>query len=400
MTSSAADISQKELPAGWKWVKLGEVCKKESVKRSRIQNPEHLEVYGVSNTSGIVKTQHEASNDLSDYLLLEPNWFAYNPYRINVGSIGLCQPPLKCLVSPAYVVFSVDSQIVLPSLLLEFLKSTHGLNAIARHTRGTVRQSLRFQDLCEISFPLPPIQEQKRIAGILNQAYEAKKAAEERLEAAQTLMQVSLKRVFDEGTSGTWAVKRLDECIELKPARSISSSGDTSVLTVTSGCISEFGFSIDGLKDGLMHSDDVPVSTVLPGEILINRSNTIDLVGRASMFPPNINAEVPVVTSDLTIRISSDMQFLSPEFLFRYLSYKFLSGHWRSVSRGTNVSMAKITRKQLLEMPTPVPTLDEQFQLGNMFNSIQSIVSSLVNQVRDIESLQSTLTRRAFAGEL
>ncbi|MBF0235150.1 MAG: hypothetical protein HQK65_19270 [Desulfamplus sp.] len=136
--------------------KLDRFIEKKSVKAYSLPNFDSMQVLGVSNQVGIAITDHKKSKDLSKYQLIEEGDFAYNPYRINVGSIGLVPKGVKGLVSPAYVVFKTKESL-LPELLFDFLKSANGLFQIAKYARGTVRKSLRFNDLCQIEMQIPPI---------------------------------------------------------------------------------------------------------------------------------------------------------------------------------------------------------------------------------------------------
>ena len=132
------------------------------MRAETIDGFERMTVLGVSNKLGITETDHKKSKDLSKYLAIEPQDFAYNPYRINVGSIGLTPEATSGLVSPAYVVFTTTDKL-LPELLLDFLKSKDGLFQIKKYARGTVRKALRYEDLCEIEMPIPSISKQKDI---------------------------------------------------------------------------------------------------------------------------------------------------------------------------------------------------------------------------------------------
>lgn len=142
---------------------LGEYIEKWHVKKADWQGEHELEVLGVSNVDGITTTSHVKSDDLSGYLVIEPNTFAYNPYRINVGSVGLTPNNVYGVVSPAYIVFKVREGKLIPELLLEFLKSFDGLQQINKYARGTVRKALRFDDLCKIEVNFPDFNEQKNI---------------------------------------------------------------------------------------------------------------------------------------------------------------------------------------------------------------------------------------------
>ena len=134
---------------------------KKSIKASTLDGFEKIPVLGVSNKLGITATDHKKSKDISNYQLIEAGDFSYNPYRINVGSIGLARDGVRGLVSPAYVVFSTKE--LLPELLLDFLKSKEGLRQIALYARGTVRKALRFDDLCKIQMYVPCMEKQKSI---------------------------------------------------------------------------------------------------------------------------------------------------------------------------------------------------------------------------------------------
>lgn len=165
---------------------LGEYIEKWHVKKVDWQGEHELEVLGVSNVDGITTTSHVKSNDLSGYLVIEPNTFAYNPYRINVGSIGLTPNNVFGVVSPAYIVFKVREGKLIPELLLEFLKSFDGLQQINKYARGTVRKALRFDDLCKIEVNFPDYNEQKNI-------FEKKLIVEKKSDELQSEIQTQKK---------------------------------------------------------------------------------------------------------------------------------------------------------------------------------------------------------------
>jgi restriction endonuclease S subunit len=145
----------------WKVVNLGELVDEFSFRPNDLDiDASSLKFYGVSNIAGIIPTKNAAEDKAEKYKILEKDCFAYNPYRINVGSIALLEEDKKGLISPAYVVFKPKPKSIIPQLLLMFLKSPAGLGQIKIHARGTVRQALRFADLCKIELSLPDFDEQ------------------------------------------------------------------------------------------------------------------------------------------------------------------------------------------------------------------------------------------------
>ena len=121
-------------------------------------------ILGVSNKIGMFDARLEKGKSIKQkYHIVKENWLAYNPYRINVGSIGIKTPDLKGdYISPAYVVFSCKDTI-LPEYLWLMMKSDLFNSLIKDSTTGSVRQTLYYEKLAEIKAPVPPVSEQERI---------------------------------------------------------------------------------------------------------------------------------------------------------------------------------------------------------------------------------------------
>ena len=112
----------------------------------------------VSNTRGFIDQSEQfskivASEDMSNYKIVKQNYIAYNPSRINVGSIALYEGVTDCIVSPMYIVFSCKN--ISPKFLLLLLETERGWYEIKSHLSGSVRNSLSFDDLRDITLPLP-----------------------------------------------------------------------------------------------------------------------------------------------------------------------------------------------------------------------------------------------------
>jgi type I restriction enzyme M protein len=137
--------------------------------KEKVKNIEGIPVWSVSNTAGFVATEEYfnrqvASSDTSNYKMVAPNSFAYNPARVNVGSLAHNTKEITGAVSPMYVVFSVKSEErVNPRYLYYVLKGPIIAAEIRRLAQGGVRQQLRFPDLKTFKIPLPKIEIQNEI---------------------------------------------------------------------------------------------------------------------------------------------------------------------------------------------------------------------------------------------
>ena len=126
-------------------------------------------ILGVNNQTGIFDAYTEKGENIKQkYKKMEVGWIAYNPYRVNVGSIGIKkQEHYNDYISPAYVVFSC-----LPSLYPDYLfmvMKTPLFNKIIRdNTTGSVRQNLSFDILKELSLPKPEFSKQLELVSAYN----------------------------------------------------------------------------------------------------------------------------------------------------------------------------------------------------------------------------------------
>lgn len=121
-------------------------------------------ILGVSNKIGMFDSETvEGKTIKQKYHIVENDWIAYNPYRINVGSIGIKSSQLEGrYISPAYVVFSCKKTL-LPEFLWLIMKSKFFNEIIRESTTGTVRQTLCFDVLTSLEIPVPSISEQEKI---------------------------------------------------------------------------------------------------------------------------------------------------------------------------------------------------------------------------------------------
>ena len=152
---------------------LDEFCTEISIRNRRVTD----RVLSVTNQSGFVLPEEQfakriASDDISSYKIVRKGQYAYNPSRINVGSIARLDDWDIGALSPMYTVFSIDEGRIDSDYFLHWLKSPRARFAIAKSAQGSVRTTVAYSDLSEIEILLPNLSEQRRIARILNSARE------------------------------------------------------------------------------------------------------------------------------------------------------------------------------------------------------------------------------------
>lgn len=128
-------------------------------------------VMGVTKAEGIVPMrEHVVSENISRYLVLPPNGFAYNPMRINIGSIAMSEHEGDVIVSPDYVVFACKEDRLHPRFLNHLRRTKAWADFMTIAGNGSVRVRIYYASLAEFEFHLPPLDEQRAIVEVLDDA--------------------------------------------------------------------------------------------------------------------------------------------------------------------------------------------------------------------------------------
>lgn len=189
--------TSKSIVSSFPIVDLGS-CIQEENKKYKLFEEEEKEfgILGVNNKEGIFDAYTQKGKDINQaYKKMEIGWIAYNPYRINVGSIGFRLKEHKNdYISPAYVVFSCLDNL-LPEYLYLLFKTERFNRVINESTTGSVRQNLTIDTLKKLQIPLPKISEQEAIVN----TYQSKIQEAQNLEQeAQDLEEEIEKYLFYE----------------------------------------------------------------------------------------------------------------------------------------------------------------------------------------------------------
>ncbi|RDU51534.1 restriction endonuclease subunit S [Helicobacter sp. MIT 01-3238] len=152
----------------WQEFRLGDLLKE---KNTRNANNVNL-VLSVTNKQGFVAQkdyfeQEVASNDTSNYKVVCRGEFAYNPARINVGSIAMLENFENGILSPMYIVFECLEKIN-KDFFKYWLESHNFRGVLGRYLSGSVRETLSFNDMKTMKIFIPTLAEQKRIAQVLS----------------------------------------------------------------------------------------------------------------------------------------------------------------------------------------------------------------------------------------
>lgn len=150
----------------WKKCHLGDVAENSS-RRNETPSDQRT-VYSVTNSVGMIPMEEGVIGDsIERYKSVSRLDFAYNPMRINVGSISMWEGDEDVLVSPDYVVFRCGPKLD-AEFLNHFRRTHYWRQFVTRAGGGSVRVRIYFSDLSNMKLTLPSVEEQKAIAAVLN----------------------------------------------------------------------------------------------------------------------------------------------------------------------------------------------------------------------------------------
>lgn len=383
-------------------------------------------ILGVSNKLGMFDANIEKGKKIKQkYHVVKDNWIAYNPYRINVGSIGIKTPNLKGgYISPAYVVFSCK-ETLLPEYLWLMMKSRFFNSLIKDSTTGSVRQTLHFEKLADIDAPIPSIIEQKNILDTYYAAFDEAdnniskgdklsagllydiqsevsdlKRSENKLNSASSILQT-----ISFASSTRWEVSYILKENKLEniynsfkhPVCSISDLQTESLfglsfkasLTQKKGMIPMLRMSniVNGEIDcnslkylpykSAVTSKEPDKWILRKGDFLINRTNSKELVGKSAVF----NLEGEYTYASYIIRYRFDTSVVLPAYVNILFMLPIVRIQIDTVSRQT-AGQCNINSDEIGAIRIPVPSIPEQKAIIEKYYSIRDMANSYYDKAQ------------------
>ena len=308
-------------------------------------------------------TKEVFSKELRTYKLVERNQLAYNPSRINVGSIALQDIADEVVVSPLYIVFAVDASRIDSSYLLRYLKSRPGLKQVEFNSIGTVRNNLKYDGLCQISVPLPSLEVQRsRVRSLIALETEIKEG-EETLSKLDVLVKSRFAEMFGNANDieEKWALEALIDCVNsIESGRSpkcqaVARKGTEPGVLKLSALSS--GVFLPGENKAMCVGEKIESSKeVVRGDILVARKNTPELVGACAIVREEVTN---LMFPDIVFRMHPK-EDVNGDYLSALLSSPSYSAKVKSLAHGSNRSMSNIPKSELAGIPIPVPPLHLQ----------------------------------------
>jgi type I restriction enzyme S subunit len=261
---------------------------------------------------------------------------------------------------------------------------------------GATQKAINNPALKKIKIPLLPLKIQQKIVERLDAIRKAQELNDKQIELAEELFQSLLHRELDP-KGKNWEVRKIKECLR-SCQYGIS-------LKMNSQKIGYPILRINNLSNGEIDTSDIKYVEINreefekykleKGDILFNRVNSYDLVGKTSIF----NLEDNYVFASYLIRLKTNSKLLLGEFLNYFLNSNPGQRAIKSKARRA-VSQANVNARELESIKIPLPPLETQQKIVEKLSAVQEYKKKLLERKQKLQELFESVLDKSFKGEL
>lgn len=359
----------------------------------RNKNDEDIPVYSVTNDNGFCTgyfSKEIASKDKSTYKIVPRGYFAYNPSRINVGSIDWQNCEDQVIVSPLYVVFGISGAVD-RQYLLYYLKSDIASMYINAYATGSVRDILKLTDLCKIPILLRPLDEQRKIAAVLDKISDLTDKRRRQLDKLDELVKSRFVEMFGNFLGNQGEKTTLSDVCKIitdgthQPPEFVPSG--IPFLFVSNIVTNEITYDAEKFISEDTYNELIKRTPIELGDILLS---TVGSYGHPA-----------IIKSDKRFCFQRHIAYLKPKAELVdsvYLHSAILSD---DVQRQIGENVKGIAQKtlnlsEIRKIKVPLPSMESQKRFAEMVTHIDKIKLQVHASLDKLEMLKKALMQKYF----
>lgn len=416
-----------EVPENWVWVRLGAVCGFErgiTFPSSAKQNERDDENIPCLRTANV---QDEL--ELNDLIYVNKKYYKNNIDKlIRKNDIIMSTANSRELVGKTSFVYKVEYPMIFGGfvmalrankLLSKFLFYYLRLEFLLGRFRGESTQTTNIANISssvlgEYTFPLPPLSEQQRIVERIEELFAKLDEAKERLQEVVDSFAVRKAAILHKAFTGeltkqwrrengvsdeSWEEKTIGEiCSSLKYGTSKKSSDDGEVVVLRMGNLQNGEIDWSNLSY-TSDEEDIKKYLLKSGDVLFNRTNSPELVGKTSIY----RGEMPAIYAGYLIKLDYEKNIVVGDYLNYYLNSSKAKEYYMQV-KTDGVSQSNINAKKIGEFEIPLPSLSEQHEIVRLIDDLlareRAAQQATEQALASIELMKKSILARAFRGDL
>lgn len=333
--------------------------------------------------------------DCRQYIIVPPKSFAYNPARINVGSIGYQDLGKEVIVSSLYEVFQTKTDCD-DSFLWQWFHTDIFHKMVVNVQEGGVRQYFYYEKLKDCVILLPSIAEQRRIAECLDTVDQMIFAQEQKVEALTEKKKGLMQELFPQsgestprlrfpGFTGEWEQRMLGEVFEKNNERNTDRSiGFDKTISIASMTYNPSG---NGAAE-----DSLKTYKVLRiGDIAFEGHKNKDFAfGRFVMNDIGSGIISPRFTS---LRPKCPLEV---EFWKKLINYEPIMRSKLVNSTKMGTMMNELIVSEVLKQTLPVPSIAEQRKIASCLSSLDDTIQTETDKLETLKVHKRGLLQQLF----
>ena len=345
-----------------------------------------LESYSITNEHGFIPQDEKFENggtmreaDKRMYYIVSPNSFAYNPARINVGSIGYQNTGKDVIVSSLYEVFKTSDDVD-DRLLWHWFKSPDFQKLIFQLQEGGVRLYFYYDKLCMGTVSLPSLEEQRKIGQFFDSLDTLITLHQRKYEKLVNIKKSMLDKMFPKngasvpeirfkGFTDPWEQRKLgDLCVEFRSGEFISASD----ITETGEYPVFGGNGLRGFTDRFNHDGEYT------------------LIGRQGALCGNVNFAVGksyFTEHAIAVRADKKNQTRFLYYLFSTMDLGQYSG--QSAQPGLAVG-------NLVELKSTLPDKQEQEKISGVLTALDTLITLHQRKLEKLQNIKKSCLEKMF----
>ena len=358
-----------------------------------------LESYSITNEHGFVPQDEKFENggtmreaDKRMYYIVSPNSFAYNPARINVGSIGYQNIGKNVIVSSLYEVFKT-SEDVDDRLLWHWFKSSDFQKLIMQLQEGGVRLYFYYDKLCMGEVSLPSLEEQRKIGKLFDTLDNLITLHQRKFEKLTNVKKSMLEKMFPQngssypeirfkGFTDPWEQRKLGEIGSVSMCRRIFKEQTSETGDIPFYKIGTFGADPDAfISRELFEEYKSKYPYPQKGDILISASGSI---GRTVEFAGNNE-----YFQDSNIVWLNHDERLSNPFLKCFYSVV----KWAGIEGST---IKRLYNDNILNTVICMPSVPEQKRIGLFFENLDNLITLHQRELEKLQNIKKSMLEKMF----
>lgn len=418
-----AQINAGTAPAGYKKTKVGIVPEEWEVTRfasisqktgsERNDSDCAYPVYSINNKTGFAPQGDQFENDGYSntskdlYRIVRKGEFAYNPARINVGSIGLLSDVDAVIISSLYVCFKLNDKCYNP-YFWQYFKSHRFNFDVNNYTEGSVREYLFYDNFARIRVAVPPLPEQQKIAEILTAQDAVIALMQKQIELLQKQKKAFLQKMFPKngcnvpeirfaGFTDAWEQRKLGELFEIidtKHATAPVSEVQTKYRMIRTNCIRNGQLVVDNTDSVIEEvyekwSERIHLRA---GDLVFTREAPL---GESAVIPEDEHHYFPGQRI-VSMRSRGNVNTL-------FINQLFYADEFRKeikIREAASTTVANFGIPSIKSQDVLIPCLNEQLSIGEFFSHIDNLITLHQRKLEQEQQKKKALMQLLLSGKV